>query len=149
MPRSPRGVVPPQFKAYNDGELPRRKPRTPDPDRIKLKGLTQKELNYCINIVLSKSPKQLAHYMKMINSNDRTTALRAWISAIALKGIMKGDHKKLDFILDRAIGKVKQKIEFEGAPVVQVNQVYLNMTPEQRQTELKKLIELEKKLGDD
>ena len=38
-------------------------------------------------------------------------AIEAWVAQVFLQGIIEADHVRLNFLLDRTIGKVTEKVE--------------------------------------
>lgn len=47
--------------------------------------------------------------LKAISQDRDANVLKIWIASIAVKAINKGDHAALNALLDRVIGKVKDK----------------------------------------
>lgn len=47
--------------------------------------------------------------------NPATTAIELIVAAIVLKSFTEGDQTRLNFLLDRMIGKVTEKIQHTGA----------------------------------
>lgn len=54
--------------------------------------------------------------LKMSYINKKTPALDLVVIKVLIEAIRKGDEKKLGFLLDRMIGKVKEEIEVTGTP---------------------------------
>lgn len=54
--------------------------------------------------------------LKMAYINKKTPALDLVVIKVLIEAIRKGDEKKLGFLLDRMIGKVKEEIEVTGTP---------------------------------
>jgi hypothetical protein len=71
--------------------------------------------------------------------NPESTVLRCWFSAIAIKGISKGDPLALGAILDRVVGKVKDKLEVSGNQQEPFYARLEAMSPKERDEELIRL----------
>ncbi len=69
--------------------------------------LTQVELERCINKYMNLSHGELLAELE----NPATTMLEKMIASIVDQSVSKGDQLRLDFILNRVIGKVQERIE--------------------------------------
>lgn len=89
--------------------------------------LKQKRLEYPAKMaeLLSKSSDDIQRicstYYKRKSDPDyidekvgEIDAFQSFVAAIIIGGIERGDHKRLQFLLDRIIGKVKDKVEHSG-----------------------------------
>ncbi len=86
--------------------------RPPLPDDVKeSRKLTQAELERCINKYLYLGAAEL----KKIYEKPSTLALDKVIIKIITMAITKGDHVRLDFVLNRVIGKVPEKMNMSGS----------------------------------
>jgi len=54
--------------------------------------------------------------LKMAYIGKNTPALDLVVIKVLIEAIRKGDEKRLGFLLDRTIGKVKEEIEVTGTP---------------------------------
>lgn len=108
-----------------------------------LKRLTITEVADAIFILLDKDRGEL----ERIRDNSNHNVLTAWFASVIEKGIDSGDMYALDALLNRCIGRVKEKLELtgkDGGPIEEV--VY---TPEERRREIERMRRLRKNLGDD
>lgn len=48
--------------------------------------------------------------LRSVREDDNSTGIESMIASIIIEGRMGGDQRKLDFFLDRTIGKVTEKI---------------------------------------
>lgn len=53
--------------------------------------------------------------LKVAKSNKKTPALDRIVIAVILQAISRGDYKRLDFLMDRIIGKSEQKMDITTA----------------------------------
>lgn len=82
----------------------------------KIKNLTEKELIEVGSLVVKGSIAELERIRKDKNSS----ALGAMIAGVALNAIAKGNSQALDAILNRLIGKVKEKVEINQTSQVDI-----------------------------
>jgi hypothetical protein len=80
------------------------------PDFKQLKELTRTELEYILNKFMFHTKEEIEAIMK----EKTTTAIEAMVGAIILKAVDHGDQIRLNFVLDRLIGKVKDVIDVNG-----------------------------------
>ena len=69
-----------------------------------------------------------------------SSALKVWMGKIIAKGIEKGDPQSLSIILDRVVGKVKERVEVSGDeqnPLV----IHGKLTEEDADLKIKALME--------
>jgi hypothetical protein len=71
--------------------------------------LTEEQVRQVLTLVLTCRPE---NFEKEIGKNP--TVLKAWLGAVALKGIRRGDIVPLLAILDRVIGRVKATVSVES-----------------------------------
>lgn len=81
------------------------RPPTP-PDILEAKKLTQAEFARITQKFMALSKAE----MQVIAKDPSTPALDLMVLSIISKGINQGDDKRLNFFLDRFIGKVKEEI---------------------------------------
>lgn len=98
-----------RFKPGNPGGPGR--PIVPD-DIKEARKLTSTEVERILTQLLSMSPSELVQ----IKQNPKSTMLELMIHSIVVNAVNKGDQQRLDFLLQRVIGKVKEKIEMEINP---------------------------------
>jgi len=98
-----------KFKKGHPGN-PKGRPKIPDDlKRIRKKyskEVIQGMIAKCLDISVSK--------LEDILKNKENKIIDHLIGRVVLMGIVHGDHTRLNFILDRLIGKVTDKLEFEG-----------------------------------
>jgi N-acetylglucosamine kinase-like BadF-type ATPase len=73
----------------------------------KLKNLTEAELVEVGSLVVKGSIAEL----QALSKNPNCTALTAMMASVAAKAINKGDAQALDILLNRIVGKVKDRVE--------------------------------------
>lgn len=95
------------FKAGNSGN-PSGRPKLPEDVKAML-NLNQAEFVRNANEILSMSVAEL----DAVIGDQKQPVFKALIARIIKEGLMGGDHKKLEFFLDRIVGKPKQQIETE------------------------------------
>lgn len=78
-----------------------------NPELRKLKTLTEQELVEVGSLVIKGSIVELQAIMK----DPNCTALKAMMASVAIKAINKGDGVALDILLNRIVGKVKERVE--------------------------------------
>ena len=83
-----------------------------DPIKKMIKKLTTQELESVIDILLRRNREK----MEFIVKDPQSSVLQIWICSIALHGIKRGDATALNALLDRCIGRVKDRVEVSGAP---------------------------------
>lgn len=72
--------------------------------------------------------------------DPESSALKVWMGKIIAKGIEKGDPQSLSIILDRVVGKVKERVELSGDeqnPLV----IHGKLTEEDADMKIKALLE--------
>lgn len=101
--------------------------------------MTRLEFERIANRFLSMTREEIQTKLK----DPTTTALELMIGSIIVKSVQGGDQRRLDFVLDRTIGKVLTPIGLaghDGGPL----DPYLNMSSEER---ARLRAEYEKRLG--
>jgi len=78
-----------------------------NPEIRKLKTLTEQELVEVGSLVVKGSIKEL----QALSKDPDCTALTAMMAAVAARAINRGDHAALDVLLNRIVGKVKDRVE--------------------------------------
>lgn len=73
----------------------------------KVKELNRKDMEKVISKYLKKSVLQLNEIAK----NPKTKSLDLMIIKIIVEAIKRGDYTRLNFLMDRTVGKVKESIE--------------------------------------
>ena len=76
-----------------------------------MRQLTAEEFAEIANLIIKGSIDEL----KAIAKDSKQTALRVMIASVAVKVIHKGDMGALDTLLNRLVGKVKERVEVTGA----------------------------------
>lgn len=89
---------------------PKGRPRIPE-DLKDAGRLTKPELERLMNKMLSMQPGELTKQLK----SGELTCKEMLIGTIISKGIIHGDQHRLDFILNRLIGKVKEQVEYDAS----------------------------------
>jgi len=96
------------LKPAQKGEVRNPKGRLPDPPEVKMiKKMSKKILNAKIDEYLDKTVEELQSIL-----DDKTAkTLDHFIGRIVMQGIVKGDPTRFDTLINRRIGKVKDRIE--------------------------------------
>jgi hypothetical protein len=87
---------------------PHGRPKIPE-DLKKARKLTKTRAAQLFELFMNKSVEELEKVCK----DKKTTVLEGMIARVAMKAIQEGDPKRLDFMLDRTIGKVKEVKEIQ------------------------------------
>jgi hypothetical protein len=97
-----------QLKPWQPGQSgnPKGRPKQ-DPDLISAKKLSRENVERAISKYMRWSYKDI----KEMIASKSGTALELMIARIIEKTLSGGDHAPLNFLLDRLIGKVKDKVE--------------------------------------
>lgn len=77
------------------------------PDLLKAKQLTSEEFMRTATELLRLSPQEICN----IVNDPATPALKALVGTMIVKAIDEGDERRTDFLLQRIIGKVPDKLE--------------------------------------
>ena len=121
---------------------PKGAPKLP-PELKAARELNQRELERIINTLLHLSRNQLVQRLK----DPKLTMIERIAARILQASESVADEKRLGFILDRMLGKPKERVEHSGpngAPIASVI-----MSPEERLAEIKRLQDLREAVGDD
>lgn len=117
------GMVKKKKKAPPESPMVKGKKLNPKPMteeqrlKISLKNLTVQELKDMASMLLRGNYDDL----KILAEDPSTSTLQVMLASTCVKIIAKGDMHALNLMLDRLIGKVKQKIEIESdAPPPQI-----------------------------
>lgn len=102
-PRNTKGLKP--FKPGQSGN-PGGRPKTPE-DLREGRKLNQHELERVINKLLYLDKGQLQEVVR----NPETPMLELIAASILAQAAQKGDQQRLEFVLQRMIGKVKDQLE--------------------------------------
>lgn len=105
---------------------PNGRPKMP-PELKEAKKLTQTQIEIALTQFLAMDDKQLRAIIK----DPKSTRLQAIIASIVDKAIKIGDQQRLDFLLNRIIGKVKE-------PPTEVHNFNFNMMPRPQVIEIGK-----------
>lgn len=100
------------FKKGQSGN-PNGRPKLPEELRL-IKKMTPSFVRNVISKVSRMNQEQIA---EVIHEPD-TSILEATIMKIYLKAMTEGDYLRLNFLLDRSIGKVKEELDVSLQPVV-------------------------------
>jgi hypothetical protein len=66
---------------------------------------------------------------KKIIEDESQTIIRRWMHKISLRGFKDNDVARLNFLLERSIGKIKQEIDYKGnVPMIQQNILNTDMS---------------------
>jgi hypothetical protein len=81
------------------------------PEEIKMaRALNKLELERILNEFIYMTPDEMTTKIE----SGSATAIEAMVGAIILAAVKHGDQARLNFILDRLIGKVKEAIDISG-----------------------------------
>lgn len=80
------------------------------PEAKGLPPLDRSSYNRLLNEALGMTQKQLKDRI----NDPKATMLQKWIASIVVKGTSSGDTSRLEALLGRAIGPVKQQLEHSG-----------------------------------
>lgn len=84
--------------------------RAHDPQKKALRKLTHAQVAEVASLILDGDIDALNEVVK-----DKTsTPLKIWLASVAMKGIQKGDMATLSMLLDRVVGKVKEKVDLSN-----------------------------------
>lgn len=146
---NPKSIAPFKFKKGQSGNP--QGGRLHDPFTRMIKRLTSAEVAEVGGLIIKKNITALKSIIEdaKMNPDSKHSALKVWISTIAIKGITKGDAHALDVLLNRLIGKVKDRIELTGEEGGSVKMLVGAMTPEERERELKRLRQMREDAGED
>lgn len=128
-----------------------------NPEKKKLKKLTEAQVVEIGTLVVAKNASALREIVadaigskeRSANPNSKHSALKVWMASVALKSIVKGDAHGVDIILNRIIGKPKQKIEVAGEDGGPVRSLVGQMSKDDRASELARLKKQRKDAGED
>jgi hypothetical protein len=70
--------------------------------------------------------------VKAIASDPNASFLKRWTATMAVKGMVTGDVKVWEAVLNRVVGPMKQRLEISGDPVNPVQVRAQAMSPEER-----------------
>lgn len=96
------------FKPGQSGN-PNGRPKLPEEVK-EAKRLTAAELELKLTEFLKKSREELYAIAK----DPKSTGMDALVASIMTFGVSKGDHMRMEFLLNRLIGKVKEQVNVEG-----------------------------------
>lgn len=100
--------------------------------------LTRVRVKDIVDKYLSMSRSQL---QKLLIDKENTPALELMIAATILFCIEEGDYSRLESLLQRAVGKVKDEIEIETNPGEEISRLSMNALLTLVQTTLPEAIE--------
>ena len=78
-----------------------------NPEMKKLKNLTEAEMVEVGSLVVKGTIKQL----RAIKDDPNASALKCMMAAVAIKTISTGNPQALDILLNRLVGKAKERVE--------------------------------------
>ena len=110
-----------------------------------VKRLTMDEVADLASMVILKNRDEL----RAVLLNKNTSVLKAWFAAVAVKGIAKGDHAALGALLDRVVGKVKDKVEVTGDAAAPLYARLEALSAGEREAEIVRLRKLRELAGGD
>ena len=105
MPKTTKHLKEHQFKKGQTGNAQGGKLH--DPVIKKLKNLTEHEMIEIGSLVLKGSVDEL----RAIAKDGKASALKCMMAAVAVRTISKGDPAALEVLLNRLIGKVKERLD--------------------------------------
>lgn len=102
-----------------------------------IRNLTEDEMIEIGSLVVKGSIDEL----KRIKDDPKTTVLKAMMASVAIKTIAKGDAQALEVLLNRLVGKVKDKVEVTSTNINHnnVNAQIAVLTDADLKTRLKKI----------
>jgi hypothetical protein len=102
-------------KAWKKGQSgnPKGRPKIRQ-DLKNVKVMTNTEVSALLWRLMSKTTEEL----RLMVEDPETPAMELMVARIIDKGLLEGDPQRLNFLLDRTIGKVIDKREVEVTPVV-------------------------------
>lgn len=80
------------------------------PEVREARKFNRQELDLTLSKLMVMPPAQL----QAIKTNPEATAVELALSAVLIHAINDGDEKRLDFLFNRSIGKVKENITVNG-----------------------------------
>ena len=106
---------------FKKGEVanPNGRPKLP-PDLVKARRLNQAEVGRVINKYMNMSVEDIRADM----SQPDTKALEAMIGKIIIEAHKHGDYSRVNFLFDRMIGKVTEKMEIKVPKPTMVKLLY-------------------------
>lgn len=90
-----------------------------NPELKMIRNLTEQEVVEIGSLVVKGSIKEL----RAIAKDEDGSAIRCMIAAVAVKVMSKGDPQALEVLLNRLIGKVKEKVEVTSTNQTQLNAI--------------------------
>lgn len=82
-----------------------------DPVMKAIRRLTHAQLAEVGCLIIEQNPEKLKDIMK----DPASTSIKVWFAAICLKGIQKGDAHAMDVLMNRIVGKVKEKVDLTSS----------------------------------
>lgn len=98
------------FQPGNTYSVGKGRPRLPE-DLKHIKKLTKSEIDLRLNKLLAMKKADLEKLVNDKHEVNNLDMLDYFIACVIVNGCKHGDHKRLDFIFDRLIGKVHDKVE--------------------------------------
>lgn len=124
--------------------------RAHNPELRRIKRVTQAEVAEIGSLIVGKDLNALKQIVADAKSGAKKhSALKLWMATVAIKGITSGDSHRLNALLDRVVGKVKEKIELTGHGDGPIRSITTTMTKEERLLEIKRLAKARKECDDD
>lgn len=108
------------LRPVKKGEIRNKKGINASPLVQRLRKVTQHDVEEIGSMLVLGEQEKLPQ----IKDNPKDSPLRAMMASVAMEAIADGDEKKMNAILDRLIGKAKEKLEVSGAdggPVTTAN----------------------------
>lgn len=104
---------------WKPGESGNPKGSKPIPGEVK----AAKHLNNAqVTLAIQKYYGMSITELKEARQNPKTPAGDCMIISVMLYAITKGDYRRLDALLDRACGRVKQVVEHQGGQTLEIKQ---------------------------
>ena len=120
------------------------RPKTP-PDILEARKVNQAEFERILNKYLYTSRAEL----KKIIETPGTPMIEVVVASILAQAALKGDQTRLEFVLSRLLGKVKERVEVSGLNGGPIDATITAMTLDQRRMQIEKLRQLRESVGDD
>lgn len=89
---------------------PKGRPKTPS-DIKEARGLTRFKFEKLVNKFLGMTKEEISLAIK----DPNTPSLDLMVGSIVHQAVVRGDERRLEFILDRVIGKIPKQVELTGA----------------------------------
>jgi len=111
---------PQNLKPFRPGVSGNKKGRPKIRDNLKeVKLMTKSDMRRLIQKIVDMTPQELID----LSTNMEVPALEMMLASVAVNAIKHGDQSKINFLLERTIGKVADKHEYEIVDVTYETEV--------------------------